>query len=231
MGGCGKNPKPCPFFACTGVFALQRAGEGHSWRSIPTVLVEKGTNFAQLLLKGRDGSFGEDRHPVLAAFALSDHNLSICEIDILDPQPHALHQSQPASIEEHPHERPWRFKSIEQSTHLPLGKNHGKPYFNLGPCKIPKLAGLKLQNAPVKKHDGIECLVLSGRGDTRHDRKTGEKLPDFWGSHLPGMAFVVKQDELANPLDVSLLCAQAVMEKAQGVADLIEEPPLGGGSG
>jgi len=51
----------------------------------------------------------------------------------------------------------------------------------------------------------------------------GQESSDLWLSHISRVAFVVKDDEAFNPLDVSLLGSDAVMFEADDLADLIKE--------
>ena len=61
--------------------------------------------------------------------------------------------------------------------------------------------------------------------------QVGQELPDFGGSHLLGVALVVEEDEPADPLEIRFFRPQAVVEEAEGVADLIQEPWRRAGSG
>ncbi len=56
--------------------------------------------------------------------------------------------------------------------------------------------------------------------------KMREKGADFPLAHFVGMAFAVKENEAADPVDVSLFGAGAVMLYAQIAADSIEQPGL-----
>ena len=50
---------------------------------------------------------------------------------------------------------------------------------------------------------------------------------DFRRSELDGMPLAVESDEASNPVDVCLLRADAVVPKANGLPDLIEQAGAG----
>ena len=54
-------------------------------------------------------------------------------------------------------------------------------------------------------------------------RQMGEKGFDFGCSHFLGMAFAVEQDKAANPIDVGLFGADAVMLETNFVENPIQQ--------
>jgi hypothetical protein len=86
-----------------------------------------------------------------------------------------------------------------------------------------KLVERPSKHIPVEEEDGAESLRLSGRGDIFFNGERGEEVRDFRFSHIGGMTFVVEEDKLFDPVEVSLFGANAVMFEADDVADLIEE--------
>jgi hypothetical protein len=82
---------------------------------------------------------------------------------------------------------------------------------------------LSLEYLGVKKEQGAERLVLSGRSDMALDGKVGEERGDFLFSHGVGVAFIVEEDEATNPVEINGLSANAVMLDAQVPADAIEQ--------
>ena len=73
----------------------------------------------------------------------------------------------------------------------------------------------------------VHALILGGSGNPAVDRKVGQETLDFGGSHLPGVALAVEEDEAANPLDVGILRADAVVLEPDAVSHLIQEAGLG----
>ncbi len=69
----------------------------------------------------------------------------------------------------------------------------------------------------------FQDLVLGGSGDVSLDREIGEELRDFFFTHGVGVAFLVEKDVAANPIEVGLLGADAVMFHPQVPARAIEK--------
>ena len=72
-----------------------------------------------------------------------------------------------------------------------------------------------LQYAPVKEQQRRQSLVLSGCGHVSLDRQMRQKSVDVVFSQFTRMRTSVKQDEAANPVDVCLFGAAAVMPGSQ----------------
>ena len=68
-----------------------------------------------------------------------------------------------------------------------------------------------LEHLLVKKQQRAESLVLSGCSDALFDRKMSEKFGNFFLAHFLWMAFAMKENVAANPIDVRLLSADGVM--------------------
>src|SRR5262245_16380512 len=49
-------------------------------------------------------SLRQHRHPILLSLTIPDNHLMLAEIEVLHPQPKALHQPQPCAIEETAHQ-------------------------------------------------------------------------------------------------------------------------------
>jgi hypothetical protein len=70
---------------------------------------------------------------------------------------------------------------------------------------------------------------LSGGGDIAINREMGEESGNLILTHIIGMTFVVEEDEPADPVDVGLLGAKAVMLHPQMPPDAIEQSRRSGG--
>ena len=58
----------------------------------------------------------------------------------------------------------------------------------------------------------------------RLNSQAGEKLGDFFLTHLNGMTLVVEEDKPLDPADIRFLSPWAVVAGADRLADLIEQP-------
>ena len=63
------------------------------------------------------------------------------------------------------------------------------------------------------------------------DGKVGQKKLDLDCAHRRRMSLAVETDEASNPVDIRLFSADAVMPKADPIADLIEQARGGGVTG
>ena len=73
----------------------------------------------------------------------------------------------------------------------------------------------------VKEEQGAERLILGGDGDVFIGCEVRKEGFNFGGTHFGGVAFVVEEDEAADPLDVGLLGAVGIVAGAQGGAHLV----------
>jgi len=93
----------------------------------------------------------------------------------------------------------------------------------LGVDEISQPLELSAQDLLIEKQQRRERLVLGRRthfGFGRQIRKVGA---DLRLAHSLGMAFVVKQDEPANPASVGLLRSRAVVSRAKRGANEIQQ--------
>jgi hypothetical protein len=81
---------------------------------------------------------------------------------------------------------------------------------------------LSIENLLVEKKKGAEGLILSGCSDAAFDGKMAQEQGNLGFAHLLRMPFAVEEDEASDPINVSLLGAEAVMPGAQMPADAIE---------
>ena len=70
--------------------------------------------------------------------------------------------------------------------------------------------------------------VLRGRRHVTFQREMADELSDFFRTHFCRVSRVVEKDEPLDPADVRVFGAGAVVLDANGFADLVQEPGLGG---
>ena len=64
----------------------------------------------------------------------------MCEIHVFDALAHALHQPQPAAIQQSGHQAVGTCECIEQAVNLCTGQDHGKALGPFGTGKLPERA-------------------------------------------------------------------------------------------
>lgn len=82
---------------------------------------------------------------------------------------------------------------------------------------------IQLQYVPIEKQQGIERLVLSGRGYILIFCEVGEKGFNLCGAHFGGVAFVVKEDIAPGPMSLGFFGAIGIMLQPDGIAKLIKQ--------
>ena len=90
---------------------------------------------------------------------------------------------------------------------------------------------LLVEDLLVEKKERTKRLVLSGGGDMAVDGEMAEEGSDLFLAHLGGMALVVEEDVAADPVQVELLRAEAVVLYPQMPANAVEELRRSGGAG
>ena len=101
----------------------------------------------------------------LAPLAFRTTICPIVEIDVLDPEAHALHETHPGAVEEARHEPLGARKPLAQGPHLGAREHHGQPPRPLGPYELAERFERFLQYLPVEEHQGIERLILRAGRD------------------------------------------------------------------
>jgi hypothetical protein len=155
-------------------------------------------------------------------FTFSNGDLAIPKIDILYAQPETFEQAQTASIEEVGHDSVISLQMGENRASFGSRKDDGKLGRAANALDVDKFE-LPIERLLVEEEQSAESLVLGGGRNVGINGEMSEECGDLWLAHLVGVAFSVEEDEAANPIDVGLLGADAVMLDPQVPADAIEE--------
>jgi hypothetical protein len=70
---------------CAGVFPLQGVRQIDGSVACIEILLMEHPDASEMLLQGIDKASGQDRHAVFLAFAVADSDLTIGEIEVLNP--------------------------------------------------------------------------------------------------------------------------------------------------
>src|SRR5581483_3518780 len=111
----------------------------------------------------------------------------------------------------------------EDTLHFRARKYHWKLRRFLGALDLFQPADLLLQHLLVKKQQRAQRLVLRGWRYIKVARQMREKFRHFCLRHFGRMPFVMINNEALDPIEVSLLGADAVMLAPDDVAHLIEQ--------
>ncbi len=162
--------------------------------------------------------------PLAHAFAFADGDLVIIEIDIFDAEAEGLEQTQAAPVEEMNHEAVIAFEMGEDGARLGAGEHDGEFSRAAHAFHAGDEIQFPIEHLPIEEKESAEGLILSGGGNGAINGEVTEEGGDFHFAHGVGMTFVMEKDEAADPIQVSLLRADAVVLQAKMPADAIEQP-------
>jgi len=74
----------------------------------------------------------------------------------------------------------------------------------------------------VNRYDGGTGLILGSGGDPLVYCQGGAERFDVRDAHVPGVAFVVEEDEAFDPVDIGLFSADGGVFEAQRIPDLVQ---------
>jgi hypothetical protein len=223
--GSGRREEPLPrplsrgarVLAVEGVRDLDGAFAG---RKVGLVL---RSNEREVLSERCQEGERQDDRSILSTLAVADEDLASLEIDVLDSELQRLDQAQATPVQKSAHDPVRATQAAEQRTGFATGEHDRQA---LGAFRVREIAEpreLPPQHDLVQEEQASQRLVLRGRADFPDGGEAGEECGDLGLAERLGMALVVKQDETANPTDVGLLGARALMARPQAGPDAVEE--------
>jgi len=126
--------------------------------------------------------------------------------------------------------RSWAIRSIgageagEKVLGFRADKDGGEAFGFLGAQGINRSQVL-VERLAVEKEEGGKGLILGRGGDPLVSCQVGEERFDFGDAHVPGVAFVVEQDEAFDPVDRGLFSADGGVFEAQRIPDPVQQFP------
>jgi hypothetical protein len=96
---CGKDILPLPCGRGLRVFAVKGIRQVDGATAFEQVGLMHQVDFHEMVLQGVGHRLRQHRDPVAFAFPGTDRDLSVDKIEVFDSGPHALHETQPRSIE------------------------------------------------------------------------------------------------------------------------------------
>jgi len=82
-----------------------------------------------------------------------------------------------------------------------------------------------VEHFAVQEEERVEGLILGGGSDVLVNSQVGEEGFNFWYAHLFGMSFIVEEDKVLDPGDISFFCTDGIVFTANGIAHLVQEFP------
>jgi len=220
--GSRKEVLPDEFAAGIGVFDFEGVGEVDLSKTGSQVFFVKEAGAFDLAFQIGDDGFGQGGDAVLFALPVADGNCPVVEIDILDAQADAIHQTQAAAVEQLSHEFVDALKLGDDAQDFIAGQDGGKTFGAFGAGEEDGF-DVFMEHFAVEEEDSRESLVLGGGGDVPFGGEVGEEGLNFGCAHLCRVAFLVKEDVAPDPIQVGFFGAVGVVFEADGFAQLFEE--------
>jgi hypothetical protein len=145
------------------------------------------------------------------------------EVDVLDAQAEALRQAQAGAVQQRGDQPEVAVQLVEDPPDLLPGEYDGQPSLLARPDEAVEGADLAAQDVAMQEEERRERLRLGRGADVVLRREVGEEGVDLRLAHRGGMTQAVEADEAPHPEAVGLLGAAAVVARAQGGAQLVDE--------
>jgi len=195
--------------------------------SVGEIPLMEALGLLQVLGEGNLQGGGQEGDAVLGALALANGDGAGAEVDVLDPEAAALHESHAGSVEQAGHEPGRAVEEIEDRAYLVACQDDGQAAGLLGAHDSLEPVHSLGKDVAIEEEQRIERLVLSGGADLADDRKAGEEPDDFGVAHLRGMPLAVEVDEAPDPVGVRAIGGAAVVLHADGSVNEVHEPQGG----
>jgi hypothetical protein len=182
----------------------------------------------EMALQRFDDYLRQHSHAVLVALAAADDELSQLEVDVFHAQLQRLLQAKTAAVENRADEPVLVLEPGENSAHFLVRHDDRQPARGLRAHDVLQPRQLQLQYLLVQEQERRQGLVLGGRRNLAGDGQISQERLEFGRAHGPRMPPAMEQYESAYPMQVLLLCAVAVVERAQLVAHLLQQAARAG---
>ena len=94
-----KHVLPAPFPRCIRIFARERVRQMDGATACRDVAIVDRADFAQVRKQRAPDAARQHRHAIFRAFSIAYDDFPAREVDIADPQPHALHDPQTCAVQ------------------------------------------------------------------------------------------------------------------------------------
>jgi hypothetical protein len=122
-------------------------------------------------------------------------------------------------------------QSPDDGAHLVAREHHRQAGRTPGAHQVVDPRHVAAEDVPVEEQQRAERLVLRGGGHGAGRGQCVQERRDRLVPQLAGMAPAVEDDEAANPGHVGLLGPSAVVARANGGANLVQQSWRTGGGG
>ena len=180
-------------------------------------------DFSQMIAQLRDKRLRHDGGPVLVTFPGAHRNRAQIKVHIFDPESHTFIDPESCTVNQLSHQAGCAFHSGKGGFNFLVRHHHGNGLVTPDAAKLVQIGHRCAEDFPVQEGDRIERRGLGVGRDRAHIGHVIQVGLDLLLTHIGRVAFVVKQDVLADPEDIGLGCFRAEMFLTAGNMDLIYE--------
>jgi len=221
--GRGEDVLPRPGTGGPGVFAVEGEGEMDGSEAAGEIALVELADAGEMGLERCVQTDRQEGDSLAHAFAFADADLVVAEIDVFDPEAQDFEEAEATAVEEVDHEPIIPFELGKDGPDFGAGKDDRKLRRAPDAFHAGEVLELPLEDLPIKEEEGAEGLILGGGGDAAVDGEVTEEGGNLRFAQLLGVAFAMEEDEAANPIEIRLLGADAVVFDAQMPTDTIEQ--------
>ena len=172
----GKDPKPPPFLSVVRIFSLNRIRQIHSVELLFSVKIIEIPCLSHLADEVVFDGRREHSPSVLVAFAPCRDDVTI-EVDVLDPEMQAFLKPQAAAVDEYRHEPVCPGQMLKERLDFRSAEHHRQAALGKRPDGADFLrTGFFFDDMTVEEYEGVQSLILRGRGDTPFYRERAEEV-------------------------------------------------------
>src|SRR2546422_1560863 len=194
--------------------------------SLGEIPLVKELRALEMFFEGRNDRVWKKRDAVFRPLAVAHDDLTIFEVDVLDSQPQAFAKTKAGAVEQTRHQPSVSRETREQALRLRGGEhggNAGRFAHSLQAFEPRKRHG---QNLLVEEKERRQGLILRRGGDPAITGQMVEKRRDLGRPQIPGVPLSVEVDEAPDPVKISLLRAQTVVQAANRLPNLLQQARL-----
>src|SRR3990172_2304760 len=207
---------PYPLLIGERVLAGQGEGKMDLAVTVGEVAFVDSADPGHVMLQRTDEGIWENGETILEALAIPDDDLTPVELDVFDTQPEALHQAEPASVEQFSHELVCARHAFQDLVYFLATQDGGQPFDAAGSNGRDGEVLIRIaQDHAVEEEDGIKGLVLGGGSDLAFDSEIGEVGFQVGGAHGLWVLTLMELEVALDPADVGLFSAERVVLPAE----------------
>lgn len=225
LGG-GKEEAPGKLQRGIGIFALKGGRKVHGGTIVPEMFQMLLFEFFDVLCEGLSQGAREWDEPVFPPFGIVDLDGVAVEIEVLDPKSHRFADPQSGPIHKLGRQIPGFRQVSEELPDLGVAQDGG------GAAVFPRLhrSGndevAMLKDRTVEKDEGVESLLLGGRGNVTGEDQVIQEWGDGIGTEIFGRVVLFPEGEVeiaGNPAAVSPFGGDSLVGEAAHLARAIDD--------